>query len=78
MPLSWSATHGLIETNAVPLTAPVTATPTLDGQHALEWSYLCTGADEKADALLSRPWRLCETDLNSRFVVSSEVLHYCA
>jgi tetratricopeptide (TPR) repeat protein len=68
----------LIDPNANLLSAQVFATPVLDGQHALAWSYLRTGADAKADALLSHQGRLCETELASGFVVSSELIHYCA
>jgi TolB-like protein/tetratricopeptide (TPR) repeat protein len=68
----------LIEPNAELLSASVVSTPVLDGQHALAWSYLRTGADAKADSLLSHQWRLCEKELASDVVLVSESLHYCA
>jgi tetratricopeptide (TPR) repeat protein len=67
----------LIEVNANLLSAQVIATPVLDGQHALAWSYLRTGADAKADALLSGEWHKCESELNTGFA-SSDMIQYCA
>ena len=48
-----------------------------DGQHALAWAYLESGADAKAEVLLSAQWSECQTWLAAAHA-TSDVVHYCA
>jgi TolB-like protein/predicted Zn-dependent protease len=50
----------------------------LEGRHALAWAYLNSGADAKADGLLSAIWRVCEQDRREGRNRHSGDLHYCA
>ena len=68
----------LIELDALVLDPNVVSTPAFDGQHALAWSYLQTGADAKAEALLSALWRKCQDELAAYGNRDSELNHYCA
>jgi hypothetical protein len=53
--------------------------PELDGGQALAWAYLNSGADAKAETLLSETWRLlCQAELNEGASHDSGFLHYCA
>jgi tetratricopeptide (TPR) repeat protein len=50
----------------------------LDGQHALAWAYLKSGAGAKAETLLSAIWRRCQAERNEGVSHDSGFLHYCA
>jgi tetratricopeptide (TPR) repeat protein len=52
--------------------------PELDGEHALAWAYLNSGAGAKAETLLSALWRLCQAERNAGVSHDSGHLHYCA
>ena len=52
--------------------------PELDGQHALAWAYLNSGAGAKAETLLSAIWRGCQAERNEGVSHDSGLLHYCA
>ena len=51
--------------------------PRYDGPHALAWAYRESGADAKAEALLSAQWSECQTLLAAAHA-TSDVVHYCA
>jgi tetratricopeptide (TPR) repeat protein len=53
--------------------------PWVDVWHALAWSYLRTGADEKANRILSTLATECSAEVaDNRNRAHSDVLHYCA
>ena len=52
--------------------------PALDGEHALAWAYLKSGAGAKAETLLSAIWRRCQAERNDGVSHDSGDLHYCA
>src|SRR4029453_10226673 len=56
---------------------PLSWTPALDGQHALAWAYLKSGAGAKAEPLLSAIWRDCEAERNEGGSHAGGLLHYC-
>jgi TolB-like protein len=67
-----------------PLTAPdasadalLSAEPQYDGEHALAWAYRGSGADAKAEALLSADWSECKGRLAAAHA-TSDVVHRCA
>jgi tetratricopeptide (TPR) repeat protein len=51
--------------------------PRYDGPHALAWAYRGSGADAKAEALLSAQWSECQA-LLAAAKATSDVVHYCA
>src|SRR6185369_3340284 len=49
-----------------------------DGRHALAWAYLNSGADAKAETLLSAIWHGCHAEGIENGSHDSVLLHYCA
>jgi hypothetical protein len=56
-----------------------TLEPSVDGWHALAWSYLRTGADAKANRILSTLAEQCRAKVaDDRSPARGNLLHYCA
>ena len=50
----------------------------LEGEHALAWAYLNSGAGAKAETLLSAIWGRCQAERNEGVSHDSGLLHFCA
>jgi TolB-like protein/Flp pilus assembly protein TadD len=79
----YSAAIGVLEPLAIgePAIGALTVflEPFANGWHALAWSYLRTGADAKANRILSVLAEACRAELtDDRWRTYSDVLHFCA